>query len=357
MQRSLGITGLALDWLSTYLSGRSQFVKIGEAQSAVTLNSYGVPQGSVLGPTLFSCYVAPIARLISSFGVQFHQYADDTQLYIGVSPADVAVTEDVMNRCTSALEDWFSQNGMCLNPAKSEVLVLGTRQGLTKLNSNQTFRIAGCTVGPTDKIKNLGVTLDSTLSFDAHVNAVCKASHYHIRALRHIRRTLSTDLAKTVACAIVGSRLDYCNSLLYRASNKNIHKLQHAQNAAARVVLNRPRFTFPNARPMLKELHWLPINERIEHKLATLVFKTRFYHEPSYLDTLLVDYIPTRSLRSGDKKGLLVVPPSKLVLGSRAFSVAAPSLWNSLPEGIRLSCSVASFKANLKTHLFRLAFT
>jgi hypothetical protein len=180
LQHSFGITGLALDWLSTYLNGRSQFVKIGEAQSAIILNSYGVPQGSVLGPTLFSCYVAPIARLISSFGVQFHQYADDTQLYIGVSPADVAVTEDVMNHCTSALEDWFSQNGMCLNPAKSEVLVLGTRQGLTKLNSNQTFRIAGCTVGLTDKIKNLGVTLDSTLSFDAHVNAVCKASHYHI---------------------------------------------------------------------------------------------------------------------------------------------------------------------------------
>ena len=357
LQHSFGITGPALSWLSTYLDGRSQFVKVGDTRSSILRNIYGVPQGSVLGPTLFACYVAPIASLISSYGVQFHQYADDTQLYIGVSPADVAITVDLLDRCTSALEDWFSQNGMCLNPAKSEVLVLGTRQNLSKLHGNQSFSIAGCSVRPSDKIKNLGVTLDPTLSFDAHVSAVCKASHYHIRALRHIRRTLSTDIAKTVACAIVGSRLDYCNSLLYLVSNKNINKLQHAQNTAARVVLNRPRFIYPNARQILMELHWLPVNERIVHKLATLVFKIRLYHEPSYLDALLVDYVPARSLRSGDRKGLLVVPPSKLVIGSRAFSVAAPALWNELPESIRMSPSVASFKATLKTHLFRHAFT
>ena len=274
-----------------------------------------------------------------------------------MSPADVAVTAEIMDRCTTALEDWFSHNGMCLNPAKSEVLMFGTRQNLEKLNDNQSFSIAGCSVKPVDRVKSLGVVLDSMLSFDAHVGAICKSSHYHIRALRHIRRTLSTDLAKTVACAIVGSRLDYCNSLLYRVSSKNINRLQHAQNAAARVVLNRNRFLFPHARPMLRELHWLPIKERIEHKLATLVFKTRSYHEPSYLDALLVDYIPTRSLRSSDRKGLLVVPRSKLVIGSRAFRVAAPSLWNGLPESVRMSSSVASFKASLKTHLFKHAFT
>ena len=356
LQRSFGITGSALSWLTTYLDGRSQFVKVGDARSSTLRSFIGVPQGSVLGPNLFSCYVAPIARLISSFGVQFHKYADDTQLYIGVSPANMAVTADILERCTTALEDWFGHNGMCLNPAKSEVLVLGTRQNLAKLNDNQSFTISGCSVKPVEKIKNFGVTLDSTLSFDAHVGAVCKASHYHIRALRHIRRTLSTELAKTVACAIIGSRLDYCNSLLYRVSNRNINRLQHARNAAARVVLNRTRFIFPHARPILKELLWLPINERIEHKLATLVFKTRFYHEPSYLDTLLADYVPTRSLRSSDRKGLLVVPMSKLVLGSRAFSVAAPSLWNSLPESVRMSSSVASFKASLKTHLYKRAF-
>ena len=107
LQRSFGITGSALSWLTTYLDGRLQFVKVGVARSSTLRSFFGVPQGSVLGPNLFSCYVAPIARLISSFGVQFHQYADDTQLYIGVWPANVAVTADILERCTTALEDWF----------------------------------------------------------------------------------------------------------------------------------------------------------------------------------------------------------------------------------------------------------
>ena len=186
--------------------------------------------------------------------------------------------------------------------------------------------------------------------------SLCYFRHDYFKVLDCFDGIVWLCMCIPVACAIIGSRLDYCNSLLYRVSNRNINRLQHAQNAAARVVLNRTRFSFPHARPILKELHWLPINERIEHKLATLVFKTRFYHEPSYLYTLLADYVPTRSLRSSDRKRLLVVPTSKLVLGSRAFSVAAPSLWNSLPESVRMSSSVASFKASLKTHLYKRAF-
>jgi hypothetical protein len=357
LNSTFGISGTALEWLMTYLKDRLQYVKIDDATSTTVNVDIGVPQGSVLGPSLFSCYCAPIARAISSFGVRFHQYADDTQLYIGVSPASVAVTADVLDRCTSALQDWFSNNGMCLNPAKSEVLVLGTRQQLEKIDSNVPFRVAGAAITPATKIKSLGVVLDSNLTFDHHVGAVCKAAHYQIHALRHIRRTISTDLAKTIACCLVSSRLDYCNSLLYGMSAKNIKRLQYAQNTAARVVLNRPRFKFTHVTPMLKELHWLPVGERIKFKLATLVFKTRLYHEPSYLATLLVDYIPPRVLRSGKKQNLLVVPPSKLVIGSRAFSVAAPSLWNSLPDSLRCTDSVDSFKAKLKTFFFNSAFT
>ena len=165
----------------------------------------------------------------------------------------------------------------------------------------------------------------------------------------HIRGSLSTEVARCVAASIVGSRLDYCNGLLYGATAKNIHKLQLVQNTAARVVnLSRRR---DHIKPVLKSLHWLPVNERITLKLATTVFKTLSCSEPPYLRELLNIYNPTRCLRSSQKQ-LLTVPGCRTSIASRAFSVTAPVLWNSIDADLKQSDSVATFKRNIKTRLF-----
>ena len=134
-----------------------------------------------------------------------------------------------------------------------------------------TVTVAGAPLTFVDNIRSLGVQIDSHLSFDAQVNAVCKSCNHHIRALRQIRNNLSTDTAKTVACAIICSRLDYCNSLLHNISKKNIQKLQRIQNNLARVVLKAPRLTSPES--MLASLHWLPVVYRIQYKLLSLLSK------------------------------------------------------------------------------------
>jgi hypothetical protein len=245
---------------------------------------------------------------------------------------------------------------MCLNPSKSESLMLGTRQRLasTSTDINTTpIEVAGCRIEPSIELKSLGVTIDSYLTLDSHVNNICKAANFHLRALRHIRGSISTDIAKTVACAMIGSRIDYCNSLLVGTSKKNIMKLQRIQNSAARIVFNIGKFE--HIKPALKKLHWLPIAERITHKLATLVFKTKFYGEPSYLAPLLVDYVPPRELRSSSHN-LLSLPPRWSATRSHSFSIAGPSIWNQLPDDIKNSKSVAGFKAKLKTHLFGRAY-
>jgi len=99
-----------------------------------------------------------------------------------------------------------------------------------------------------------------------HVSAVCKSVHYHIRSLRHIHSSVSEDMAKMVACALVGSRLDYANSLLFGTTQKNISKLQKAQNLLARVVTCYPQSYSPCT--LLQQLHWLPIKHRIDFKMA-----------------------------------------------------------------------------------------
>ena len=103
----------------------------------------------------------------------------------------------------------------------------------------------------------MGVTLDSTLKFNSHVSSVCKASYYYLQALKHIRPVLTQDMAASIAVALVQSRLDYANSILYQTSVNNIHKLQRVQNMAAQLV-TRNKFAHSNI--ALSELHWLPVS-------------------------------------------------------------------------------------------------
>ena len=208
---------------------------------------------------------------------------------------------------------------------------------------------------------------------------MCRSANYHLRALAHIRRFLSVSSANLVACSIVSSRLDYCNSVLNGLSSYNIHRLQTVQNRAARIVLGVGNRV--SAEPLLRQLHRLPVCKRIMYKTALITFKTVSTHQPTYLSSLLIPHNPSRSLRSSNLN-YLKVPRVTSALQSRAFSVSAPHLWNSLPVSLRrlaafspvLSVSLASpdsppsllgtasetvylnqlesFKRNLKTYLF-----
>ena len=213
--------------------------------------------------------------------------------------------------------------------------------------------LAGCDIKRCDNLKSLGVVLDDHLSFDKHVSDICKSTSFHTRALAHVRRSITTDMARTVATAIVGSKLDYCNSLLFGASDKNISRLQRIQNNLARVVTNRGRYD--RITPILAELHWLPIKERIEFKLCTLTYKVRTNKQPAYLASCLTESGPTRTLRSASRH-LLTVPRTRTVAASRRFSVAAPTAWNRIPLAIRETETLASFRNKLKTFFFKLAY-
>ena len=216
-----------------------------------------------------------------------------------------------------------------------------------------TVAVAGTPLQFVDSIRSLGVSIDANLSFDVQVNAVCKSCNFHIQALRQKRNSLPLDVAKTVACAIIGSRLDYCNALLYNISDKNIQKLQRVQNNLACVVLKAPRLS--PTEPLLVELHWLPVAQRIKYKLVTLTHIALTTGQPKYLSDLLHRHFPVRHMRSAQHE-LLSVPAGRTKMASRAFSHAAPTIWNSLPDSIKDKISTNSFKSGLKTFMFRSAY-
>jgi len=132
---------------------------------------------------------------------------------------------------------------------------------------------------------NFFINIDSNLRFDCHVRNVAKACNFHTRALRHVRSLLTDNVAQTVACSIVASRLDYCNALLSGALAATFDKLQRAQNNLARVVCQSRGRT--DARPMLHSLHWLPVWQRVTYKLAVLTHKVRSTAAPTYLSELV----------------------------------------------------------------------
>ena len=211
---TFGLTGCALDWIRSYLDARSTFVRWKQHSSKAFPLDTGVPQGSSLGPLLFSLYVAPLSAVINSFGVSHHQYADDTQIYITVSRSDVLDKVDLLQNCTSGVHSWLQMNGLQLNPTKSEVIQFTATRGREKVDDVTSVLVSKAVIQPVSSIKSLGVTLDRKLSFDEHVNNICRSCYHHIRALRHIRDSLPDEVVKIVACSVIGSRLDYCNALL-----------------------------------------------------------------------------------------------------------------------------------------------
>ena len=183
---------------------------------------------------------------------------------------------------------------------------------------------------------------------------VCQSSFFQIRNLSSIRKMLPKSTAEILVHAFIISRLDNGNALLNGISEQQIHKLQIVQNSAARVLTNTHKFD--HITPVRRELHWLPIRERIQYKAALLTWKARNNMAPSYISELLTPYIPPRTLRSSDKCLLETPRTSSTSLGDRAFSVAAPVLWNSLPLHLRQTNSLYKFKTGLKTFLFNVAY-
>ena len=219
------------------------------------------------------------------------------------------------------------------------------RQGVLFFKNRECSRLI-CKGRQSDQTTR--VTLDANLNFNAQLKNVCRTSYFHIRALRHIPSSIIENMANSVACALIQSRLNYANALYAGMSSTNFDKVQRVQNTFARVVTltaKRDKIT-----PTFERLHWLPIRYRVDYKLARLTYKIHLSGEPSHLRSQLVDYTPVRSLRS------LVVPRTKLACVSRAFSVAALQLWNSLLFEVRDAEILTTFSKHLKAHLYRLAY-
>ena len=196
--------------------------------------------------------------------------------FVAVSRLNQSINILQLVRCLSALHTLFSLNGLALNPSKYEVILMGTRQRSASHPSLSNISVAGSTVPFSPQVKLLDVTLNNSHSLNKNVASVSKSCFFHLRALQHIRHTLTDDAAKTIARSLVGSRLDYANPVLVGTSSKNINRMQHIHNTLVRIVMKIPHDQTCNVstKHLLSTLHWLPVRRRIDFKIK---LKTHYF--------------------------------------------------------------------------------
>ena len=176
----IGITGAALSWFESYLKGRTQHVAIKNVQSSMTKLKCGVPQGSVLGPVLFTTYLLPLGDILRKFGVQFHCYADDTQLYIPFSQNDNSCLGSI-EECVSEIQIWMKANFLKLNAEKTEMIILSSPYFAKARTHDMIINLNGDLIHPNRAVRNLGVIFDNTMNMESHVNKICQTAYIHLR--------------------------------------------------------------------------------------------------------------------------------------------------------------------------------
>ena len=226
----------------------------------------------------------------------------------------------------------MASNRLKLNPNKTELIWLGSPQQLKHCPVVE-LQIAGVVgIKPTTHVRDLGVMIDNDLSLQCHVNHITRTCFYHLRQPHVIRHSLTFDRAHSLVCALVHSRLDYCNEVLAGMHQYQSDRLQSVLRAAARFVLRLPKWASVSE-AMRRKLHCLPYPERVEFKLCSTIYKCLHNSAAQYLIELCIPVatLPRRChLRSAAYGDLFVPATSTKTIGPRGFSYAGRVAWNSL---------------------------
>lgn len=352
MQTQYGMDGNVHDWMRSYLQDRQQCVHVNGAPSYKVELQYGFPQGSCVGPFGFKLYTKPLTAIAKHHGINIHLYADDTQLYTSFLPKDSESALERMEECIEEIRQWMGSHFLKLNDEKTEFMLFGTENDIKQV-TGWTVSVGGAEILPSRDARNIGAYLDPQMKMTVQISKTIRACYCQLRSISKIKRFLTKDAVIRLCHAFITSRIDNMNALLHELPDYQLLKIQRVINSTARLI--HPPKPSEHTIDILKQLHWLPVKERIIFKIVLLVFKCLNNEGPSYLSDLLVPYKPCRVLRSSEK-GLLKETAGKKGYGDRAFSRCAPKLWNALPLHVRQSNTTAAFKSALKTHLFRESY-
>ncbi len=295
--------------------------------------------------------MASLGSVIHKHGFSYHCYADDTQLYLSFHPDDLTIAARI-SACLADIFCWMKDHHLQLNLAKTEPLVVSANPSF---HHNFTFQLGSSTITLSKTARNFGVVIDDKLNLTDHITKTARFCRFALYNIKKIRPFLSEHATQPLVQAPVLSRLDYCNALLAGLPASSIKPLQLIQNAAARLIFNKPKRT--HVTPLFINLHWLPIAARIKFKALMFGYRTTSGSAPFYLNSLLQTYMPSWSLCSASERCITVQSQRGTKSLSLTFSLTVPIWWKDLPNSIQAAESFPIFRKRLKTYLFHLYLT
>ena len=320
----------------------------------------GVPQGSVLGPLLFSLYINDIQYMLAAFknpnnkltnGVEHLLYADDLQIYTQVTRDNLSEGINRLSDVARAVSTWASENALCLNVGKTKAIIFGSEYNINILKGVKLPGIEvrdGVFVPFVDTVTNLGVVMDSKLTWKAHVDAITRKVNRALYGLKSFRSCTTEALRKQLASALVVPHLDYCSLVYLDVTNDLQIRLDRLQNSCVRYICGARKDE--HITPYRRKLGWLKLSARRDYYAAILMYKIICINQPPYLVTLFKKNQHRTSSR--DPKDL-EIPDSRTDTGLNSFRAQGVRLWHSIPRRIRTLPSLKKFKFAIREHVLK----
>ena len=329
-----GFSTSALRLIHSYLNERKQMVKVNGSFSTWREITIGVPQGSVLGPLLFNIYLNDLFMFVKD--AEICNYADDTAIY--ACDSDIESVVKTLESDALKIASWFPNNCMKLNDDKCHLMVFGDKSNEICLN------IGRVTIKESMEEKLLGVIFDKKLSFKQQVRSICKKAGQKLHALSRISHFLDTEQLKRVMKAFFLSQFNYCPLVWMFCDRILNNKVNRIHERALRITYKDMRSDFDT---MLLRDNAVPIHIRNLQLLMTEIYKTKWELNPSFMKEIFIEKHSAYGLRSCHNR---LLPQARTTCyGLETISFLGSRLWQALPNDMKQSDTLATFKRRIKT--------
>ena len=344
--KCVGASPPAIKWFESYLSGRTQYVRIRSTISPVIALTHGVPQGSILSPFLFGIYVNDLPAITISSDLD--SYVDDSKLHLAFLVEDIQQAILKLEFDLHKTAKWCLEHQLLINPNKTKFLLVGTRSRLQNIPTTISLKFLGETLRPVPVAKDLGMQLDLHLSYDEHISKLSSTCIKRLCQINRVKESFDKETLSLIIEALVINKLLYCSNVWANTSSSNLKKLQTVQNFACRIITNIKKFD--HVTPGYLQLKWLTIDKLLIYKDAVMAYKCLNNLAPSYLTKKFIKRSDIHNCQTRNNHNL-DIPSYKSATGQRTFYYRAVKIWNELDDDLKNISELKRFKKKLKEYL------